>query len=615
FELEEILDKEDVKRHISKAKNLGLSPSDYYQNVIGVITHAEKLRDVYEEYERRLKTANAMDFDDLLCKAYDLFTISQETIEKYQRRFKYVHIDEFQDINPIQFAILKLLVSKWGNIFAVGDDDQSIYGWRGADVSNILQFDKYFADVKIHKLLQNYRSTKQILAAANNLIKCNTSRHEKTLFTDLPDGKPVVYYKGPTTDGEAHWVVTRIKALLHSGYTYSDVAIIIRFNWISRQFESAFMTNSIPYVFVGGFRFFERKEIQDVIAYMRIVANERDRAAVERVINFPKRGIGEITIERLNDYATANNLDLMTVINDISNNGVLTGVPQKKIEEFRTLICDLQSHKNLSIFEFAQYVVDRAGFENAYKNTGKEDDMDRWDNVKEFVQHAREFSISNPEATLEDFLQTLALAPDIKAEKDTDKVTISTAHGSKGLEFKAVFIVCCEDGVFPSYRAISDKEKEEERRIMYVAITRAKEQLFISYPITRYRYNEVSSSTPSGYITEARGGIPLPNEIDNVGNTATPHQQEKSTSAKRSLFTPKKQITSPIANYSAVKYAQVNTDVTGYVVGANVSHATYGNGQIVLLTGEGDAKAVSVHFPNLGTKKFLLRYATLNIIE
>ncbi|MDR0697054.1 MAG: UvrD-helicase domain-containing protein [Christensenellaceae bacterium] len=611
--LDEELDKDDIRKHISKAKNLGLNPDEYY-NRIKHANNALTLKKIYDEYEQRLINSNSMDFDDLLLKMNHLLSIDSEVLTKYQRRFKYVHVDEFQDINPIQFSIIKKLVGHHGNVFVVGDDDQSIYGWRGADVTNILHFDKVFDKVKIHKLLKNYRSTKNILEASNNVIGNNAARHDKQLYTDLPEGDPVKYYKAPSVDAEVNWVISNIRKLLSAGYKRSEIALLVRFNWVTRPFELMLTSNQIPYTFVGGYKFFDRKEIQDVIAYIRIISNFRDRAAIERVINFPKRGIGDVTLERLLNHANVNNIELMSVIADISTNGVLSGIPQKKMEEFRNLIADLNAKKDLSVFKFVEYLVNRVGFEQAYKNTGRDEDLERMENIKEFVQHTREFSIRYPESTMDDFLQTMTLDPETKGSKDPDSVTISTTHAAKGLEFRAVFIVSCDEGTFPSYRAVSNDEKEEERRIMYVAITRARERLYISYPATRYRYNETVNCSPSIFIREALGNKPFP--FETVPEEKPVEKKISITPLKKSQTRnrPVAPIAPPIINYSK-PVIKSNKDLTGFIEGANVLHPTYGKGQITLVTGSGGTTAVTVSFPNLGLKKYLLQYATLDLLD
>ncbi|MDR0751833.1 MAG: UvrD-helicase domain-containing protein [Christensenellaceae bacterium] len=612
--LDEQIDRDDIRKHISKAKNMGLAPNAYYERIKDTTTYASALKSIYEEYEQRLVNSNSMDFDDLLVKMDILLSSSTEMLTHFRDKFKYLHVDEFQDTNAIQFSIVRKLAGEEGNVFVVGDDDQSIYGWRGADITNILHFDRYFKNVKIHKLLQNYRSTKNILEASNNVINNNDSRHDKQLFTNLPEGEPVMYYRASSVDGEVNWVASNIKKLLNKGYQHSDIALLVRFNWVTRPFELMFNSNNIPYTFVGGYKFFDRKEIQDVLAYMRIISNFKDRAALERIINFPKRGIGDVTLERIQHYASAHDMEIMHVIADISNIGILSGIPQKKMEEFRNLIADINAYKDQSVYKFADYLVKRVGFEQSYKNTGKEDDIERWENICEFVQHTREFSISFPDASIDDFLQTMTLNPATKGSKNPNSITISTTHSAKGLEFKAVFIVSCDEGTFPSYRAVSSKDKEEERRIMYVAITRAKERLYISYPSTRYRYNETVTCKASSFIYEALGGKPNPiqeeQEHQQAEKKPAPTPIRKSQVKNR----PPLPIKPPIINYSAPVIKE-HKDLTGFREGANVVHPTYGKGQITLVTGTGGTTAVTVSFPNLGLKKYLLQYATLDLLD
>jgi DNA helicase-2/ATP-dependent DNA helicase PcrA len=496
-----------AKNLISKAKDDCLPPDEYISVIDKAVKGAKQIIEIYRLYEEMMKQANAFDYDDLLYKTFLLLKNHPDVLEKYANRFKYIHVDEFQDTNFVQYKLIKMLAKVHGNVFAVGDDDQSIYGWRGAIIENILHFDKDFENTKTHRLLQNYRSTSKILDVANNVIQNNKRRHKKELFTTATGGVRVEYFSAYNDYQEVDYVVERIIDLKRfCDYTNKDFAVLVRNNSLTFLFEKAFKKFRLKYRVVGGFSFYNRKEVLDVLAYMRIVANPRDVEALERIINFPKRGIGETTVETLVAHAKENNKDLIEVVLGITNNGALKGAIVKKVEEFRNIVSDLYVNKGLPLTQFIEYLVKRVGFESYYLSTGKQEDEDRWDNIVRFIASIKDARENASEQTLSEFLQSVTLSSDTDDEVGED-IMLSTIHSAKGLEYKAVFVVCCEEDIIPSSKSREKGDIEEERRLMYVACTRARERLYITNSCNRYSYkwNRQMPVLQSRFVEESKG--------------------------------------------------------------------------------------------------------------
>lgn len=612
-----------LKEHISKAKNDGMTPEEYYHEINGIVTDADEIVKMYARYEEMLKQNNAMDFDDLLHRFKELLLTSEECRTYYQNKFKYIHVDEFQDTNKVQYEVIKILAEKWGNLFVVGDDDQSIYGWRGARVENILNFDKEFPDAKVYKLLENYRSTTEILNCANNVIRNNKARHQKELFTKRTGGVKVEYYNAWSDRNEAEWVVGKIESLVYyNGYRKSDFAILVRANSLTRIFEQTLQSARLNYKVIGGYKFFDRKEVQDVLAYMRAVSNTRDNSAVERIINFPARGIGDATVQKLELYARDRGLSLLKVLRELDYHAdFLPKGIAKKVEPFALLMSEIYDNKTRPIDDFMKFVIDKVGFEKVYKESGKEEDFTRYENIGQLLNYAKEFVSSHPTYTLQEFLETVTLEESGKDDTpyEKDKVTIATMHSVKGLEFRVVFVVGCAEEVFPSNLSIKQGAIEEERRIMYVAITRAKERLYISAPQKIYRFGKVQECLPSRFFLEAKGEVnngyklyqERSNYLNGFGKRPSYMDDEPVSSrihtgpATRPQPTmPKPQIAKP-----------VQKDLSGFVAGAKVRHPNYGEGNIIIVIGEGSNATATIAFPGLGVKKFILALAPLTLIK
>lgn len=633
--LEDEKDKDKYKYHISTAKNMGLRPDEYFARIRTQNGRdAMLITEVYERYDEILKENNAMDFDDLLMKCRELLVENEDVLSYYQNKFRYIHVDEFQDTNEIQFEIVRLLAGKWGNLFVVGDDDQSIYGWRGANVKNILEFDKCFPDVKTYKLEQNYRSTQQILDAANRLIKHNKARSDKQLFSDKKDGVKVEYLFCANEYNEVDNVVDRIMSLKRNqGYSNGDFAILVRTNSLTRLFEKSFNSLRMPYRIFGGFRFFDRKEILDVVAYMRLIVNPLDSEALTRIINFPKRGIGDTTIANLEEYAASIGEPLTKVIDEIADVPGISPAAKAKIAVFNELIAELTMAKGqMDLVHFADFLVKKVGFEEYYKAQEKEEEVARWENIDEFLRYVEETTENNPDLDLTDFLQTLALNNEVESDDEEEKITIATMHSAKGLEFKVVFIVACEESIIPSAQSLKDNGVEEERRVMYVAMTRAQERLYIScVKGIRNRFNRQENTMPSRFIAEAKGEMPK-TSIPTFSTGRYGNNPYASTIMKRSVdraYERNDDYSDAIPHEGQMRLGNTyqgnttieqpkkvyNKSADGFVSGAKVRHKKYGIGTIIIVTGTGPSTTVTVTFEGLGLKKFALMNAPLELLK
>lgn len=495
-----------VKYHIGNAKMLGLDADEYAVRFKG----EDNIRvacDVYERYNAYLKDCNALDFDDLLVETLRLLRGNSEVRGYLADKFKYIHVDEFQDTNTVQYNIIKLLASKHGNLFAVGDDDQSIYGWRGAEIENILKFDKDYPSAKVYKLQRNYRSTKSILKLANAVIANNGARHKKVLWTEAEDGVTPEYVQSEEEKDEALYAAKTINAAVYAGGKYSDFAILMRINALTRSYEQEFGKYGIPYKVFGGFKFFERREIKDVLAYMRLVSNPFDNEAFTRIINVPRRGIGARTVEIMEEYANNSGLSLYDACIDADELSV-TRSAREKLSDFASLIKRFViSAQTSDVGSLAREIILCTDLKSAYDD-GTDDGDAKLANLDEFIAAVDDFVKLNPQATLNDYLNQVTLAADTDEMDDGNYVTLATVHAVKGLEFKNVFICGLEEGIMPTSRAKDDiSALEEERRLMYVAVTRAEKQLWLTRSKSRYLYGHREPTMPSRFILEMNGHI------------------------------------------------------------------------------------------------------------
>ena len=584
--------KKTIRWHISAAKSIAMTPEQYS---LRIKDHPEcdLITQVYAKYEEELAKNNAFDFDDLLLKTFLLFAMHKDVLEKYQDRFLYVHVDEFQDTNKIQFLLVKMLVRKYGNIFVVGDDDQSIYGWRGADVGNILNFKKDYPDCRIYKLERNYRSSGNILKTANKVIANNAGRMGKQLWTDKEDGVEVAYRSMGDDKTEADFVLEQIMNLVKNhGYRYSDFAILVRINSLTRIFEDRMSSYGMPYKVIGGFKFYERKEIKDFIAYLRMAVNPADGESVTRIINFPKRGIGEACVDALIRACSERNVSLydgLMMLDELD----LAPAYKKKLSQFAALAKDISENKDgMSLDEYVKYVFDKVDFYAAYDMDDPEG-RSKLENIDQFLTSVHEFCADNPDVKLEEYLQTLSLLTDADETDEGNYITIATIHGVKGLEFRCVFIVGLEEGIFPSLRSdTTTADVEEERRIMYVAITRARERLWLTNAGRRFRFGKTESNPVSRFVKES--GL-----IAAARKSADRTVHHTVQQAMRRDFAPK---FSPSA--------AAGKDISAFVEGKKVRHPKFGDGVIQDVTGEN----ARIAFEKLGVKVLNLRLAPLTLI-
>ena len=615
--------------HISNAKNNIMSPEEY-SKYIGDPKKRALITGIFQEYEETLFKANALDFDDLLVKTYALLKKFPDTLEYYQNRFEYIFVDEFQDTNTSQYELVKLLANKYKNIFAVGDEDQCIYSWRGAQVGNVKQFTIDFAPCQVFKLEQNYRSTKKIIELANKIIKNNTKRIDKNLWTANDEGKDIELKQTYNDFEEAEFVAEKIIQLVkNDSFDYKDFSILMRTNSLSRKVEEKLLTYNIPYKIYGGFKFFERKEVKDTAAYLYIIANPNDTEAVARMLAFPKKGIGDVSIAQIISTAKDNNVSLMDVINNASGYG-LNGALANKLSSVRDMFDDFNKQKDsMPLDEFAEYVVKRAGIKEAIGMDTEENET-KCNNVDEFLNSVKNFAELNEGLGIDEFLQSITLMRDIDSlNEEENYVTLMTVHAAKGLEFNNVFIIGLNDGLFPLSRAINSNdpnELEEERRLMYVAITRAKKRLFLSRPKIKLNYESgrTEYAVESRFLTELFGKINQSNQnssavrsnLFETGFDSYLNQREKADKLSQNMASHINIVNVSGSNNTSNQSAKVNpSDYSKYKSGVKVKHPHFGEGIITLGVTDFASAFVTIKFETVGIKTLSLKYANLEIID
>lgn len=610
---------------ISSAKDELISPEEYELNTIGDFPK-NKYASVYKEYQKRLKNNNALDFDDLIFKTIELFQNNPDVLEYYQKRFQYILVDEYQDTNTAQFHLIRLLASTRNedgqiehNLCVVGDDDQSIYKFRGANIHNILNFEKEFPNSKVIKLEQNYRSTKNILTAANEVIANNLGRKDKALWTENPAGEPIHYTQFENEYEEAENVVTSIQNIIdEEGASYNDFAILYRTNAQSRVFEEKLILKSIPYKIVGGVNFYQRKEIKDLLAYLKTIDNGLDDIAIKRIINVPKRGIGLTTIDRVAAYAQNNDLSFYNALRHAEYIPGL-GRSMNKIVSFVSLIESLKSRlssPDFSIQDLANEIIELTGYVAELEAEDTEEANNRIENINELINKIVTYerdAIEEP--NLSEFLEDVALVADIDNLEESDNIVVlMTLHGAKGLEFPYVYLCGMEDGVFPSYMCITSDdptEIEEERRLCYVGITRAMKKLFLSASRQRMLRGETQFNKPSRFLREIPRYL-----LKQSPNSLSPRFPQSNTTGLN--FHKKEQnIAKPSTIYNPYKvapikqYAVHNTEPLSYQVGDTVHHMKFGEGTVTAITEGGRDYEVTVDFSRVGIKKMLSSFAKL----
>jgi len=577
-----------LRNRISRWKNALVTPDEALEKAMDAVEELQA--DVYGRYCLELKKCNAFDFDDLITRVVELFTVNPRIKERYARQFKYVLVDEFQDTNTIQMVMIDMLASMHGNLFVVGDEDQAIYGWRGAAIENILHFDRLYENTVIIRLEENYRSTGNIIEASNALIVNNMGRKGKRLWTRKEAGDPIRLYYCEDDGGEASSVREAIMSLIRVGYGRNEIAVLYRTHAQSRALETAMMRGGLPYQIIGGVRFYERREIKDLLGYLKLVNNPDDNVNFRRVINVPRRGIGKITLEKLEN--TAGEKNLLSAIRQPGFLDEFTPSNRERIESFSKLIAALQLK---AMKETAYEVLSSAIDMISYRNHLAEDpatEQVRSENVEELLNETKRFSAYSEDSSLAAFLEEISLISDVDSLKGEEKVALMTLHNSKGLEFRAIFITGLEEGILPHYSSFdSDQEMEEERRLFYVGMTRAKEKLFLLCASSRMQFGNWTGNHPSRFLGEipdkcclvsGRSETVGKKEMDRIMDDACIHADHDETVAKRD---------------------------SRFRVGAAVFHPSYGEGTIKSVEGTGTAMKVSVNFTGYGTKKFLASYA------
>jgi DNA helicase II / ATP-dependent DNA helicase PcrA len=588
---------------ISGAKNELISPEEYVKTANDPYTSI--VASVYTEYQKRLRKNQALDFDDLIMTTIQLFMRVPEVLETYQRKFQYIHVDEYQDTNRAQYMLVKQLASRFQNLCVVGDSDQSIYRWRGADISNILSFEKDYPRAKAVFLEQNYRSSKRILLAANEVIKRNANRKPKNLWTENQEGNKLVYYRATNEQDECYFVAGIIKQLIDIGKRKaSDFAILYRTNAQSRVMEEVLLKSNISYNIVGGTKFYDRKEIKDILAYLRLIANPDDDISLARIINVPKRGIGATTLDKLANYATIHDMSIYEALQMVELVG-LSGKATNALVEFRDQLKHwVQQQDFLSVTELVEEVLDKTGYRDMLKNEKTLEAQSRLENIDEFLSVTKNFEEKNEEKSLISFLTDLALVSDIdkldeEEMKDQGQVVLMTLHAAKGLEFPVVFLMGLEEGVFPHSRSLfEDEEMEEERRLAYVGITRAEENLYITNAESRTLFGRTNMNPVSRFISE------IPEDLLESANAEKETSSPFSSGAKRP--DPKRPpVMRPMASTTG-------GEAIGWKVGDKAQHKKWGTGTVVSVKGEGESKELDIAFPSpTGIKRLLAKFAPI----
>lgn len=587
-----------AKNVLMDAKAFAAKASDFYE---------QKVADVYALYQEKLRENNAVDFDDLLFLAVRLLQEKEDVREKYQSRFQYILVDEYQDTNHAQYALTKILAARWRNICVVGDVDQSIYAWRGADIRNIIDFTRDYPDAASIKLEQNYRSTKTILHAANAVIDNNESRPKKTLWTENPAGNKIIHYQAQTEHDEADYIAGVIYNRHEISHEpYGDMAILFRTNAQSRVLEEKLMRYAIPYTMVGGTKFYDRKEIKDVLAYLRLLYNPEDSLSLTRIINVPKRNIGATTMEHVASYAEEQGISLFEALSSTDEIPV-TKRARTSLENFAAMIFDLLNDiEGKDVLSLIETVIKQTGYGDMLDKEAEHDPQgeSRKENVGEFLSVAKDYMDSNPDGNLQDFLENVALVSDVDDFESSDsKVTLMTLHAAKGLEFPVVFLTGLDEGLFPHSRTLLDPAQvEEERRLAYVGITRAERQLYVTNAITRTMYGRISAYMPSRFLAE----IPPQLMEDYHRKSAMPQRRTTAVPGKQRVSI----LTKPVASSLPKKHAVTDT----FAKGDKVRHKIWGIGTVLDVIGEGTNMQMKIQFPTKGVRQVVVKYAPLEKI-
>ncbi len=626
---QQVLPVNGVRGRISSAKNSMISWQEYVRSADSIIE--KQTGQIFEEYEKRLAQSNAMDFDDLLLNTIRLLEHHPDVLETLQDRFRYLLVDEYQDTNRAQYQVVTMLARKYRNLCVVGDDAQSIYRWRGADIRNILDFERDYPESKVVRLEQNYRSTKTILAAADSVIKRNTKQLKKSLFTDNIEGEKITVLACRDDREEADMIARTIRSRVEKyGYSYKDVAILYRTNAQSQALEDALRRGNTPYHIVSGVSFYKRKEVKDVLAYLRLLVNPNDTESILRVINEPARGIGATTLERVQEFAVRTNSPVFEVLSNIETVPMMQARTAKAVKDFVGIIARYQEMMpELAPASLAQAYIEATGLPQMYKLQQSEEALDRWNNIERLLDHIAEQQELDENMTLINYLEQIALLSDADDPKlGTERIAMMTMHAAKGLEFPLVVIAGLEQGLFPLAKAETDMmEQEEERRLLYVGITRAREQLVLSYAERRYRFGELVFSRPSMFLGEIDKDTLAPSARSMTGNNA------REAAPRTAPSSPKQSSYSQVGqgeSYSQLPMPKRYTSVSqpkprgvqgpapegpsSVKVGQRVKHPMFGAGTISSVSGTGQSEKATVLFDNGQRKQLMVAFARLEAL-
>jgi len=591
---------------ISSAKNELINSEEYEKTAAGY--YEKVVSDVYKEYEKRLRKNQALDFDDLIMKTILLFERVPEVLSYYQRKFQYIHVDEYQDTNRAQYMLVKMLAERFKNLCVVGDSDQSIYRWRGADIANILSFEKDYPNASVIFLEQNYRSTKRILQAANEVIANNSNRKPKNLWTENLEGNKIQYYNADNEQAEAAFVVSKIIELTKGDRSLQDVAILYRTNAQSRVMEEFLLKSNLPYAIVGGVKFYDRKEIKDILAYLRLISNPHDDISLRRVINVPKRGVGATSLDKIADFALMQDTSMFDALQNIDLIGLSPKIT-KACVEFRDLIQNYTNMQEyLSVTELVEEVLDKTGYRDMLKAEKTIESQSRLENIDEFLSVTTNFENNNEDKSLVAFLTDLALVADIDQLDDEDvpqsSVTLMTLHSAKGLEFPIVFLLGLEEGVFPHSRSLMEEEEmEEERRLAYVGITRAEEELYLTNASMRTLFGRTSYNKVSRFIEEIPSELLINIRAEERQKLAPSQSARGGFSARRAAVSAPQPVKKPV---------ETGGNKFDWKVGDKVQHKKWGVGTVVSVKGQDDNKELDIAFPSpTGIKRLLAAFAPI----
>lgn len=607
----------EIRGIISDAKNKMMGPDEWFNSSCKDF-RSQKIHEIFLEYEKRLKNANALDFDDLIVKTLQLFVEHPDILSYYQNRFSYVHVDEYQDTNRAQYLLVKMISEKSRNICVVGDDDQSIYGWRGADIRNILDFETDYKEATIIKLEQNYRSTRYILDAANEIIKNNAERREKKLWTEEKEGAPIRLYCARDERAEAAWLCERIEELrFDKKLRYNQICVLYRTHAQSRVIEEMLMRAGIPYKVFGGTRFYDRKEIKDALAYLRLLVNPHDDIALKRIINVPKRSIGDTTVSMLDDIAKQKEVSIYEIIRQMPES--VASRPRKCIENFCEVLDNLLKLKEeLPLSEFIETFLDASGLKSQYEGTNDEEAVSKKENLLELLGAVKEFERLSEDKTLEAYLENVSLVTDLDMhDNDSSYVTLLTIHSAKGLEYDAVFLLGMEDGLFPSTRTILEDRLEEERRLCYVGVTRAKKYLFISYARQRLIYNQISYNQMSRFIKEIPSNLISDNLSRKMselfGNSSSQMErfQSKNKSAEEGVKIGSVHISGVSKGFIPSPVRAKTEKPSVFEIGDRVIHKHFGEGTVKNILTDTEDTRIVISFTAYGDKQFALSIAPI----